>query len=62
MHEFNQSLRYDRRMYAVDVEGSMAYAKALHKSGLLTEEEETKMLEGLNKVQEEWDNGTVCSY
>ncbi|KAG8861186.1 argininosuccinate lyase [Tulasnella sp. 330] len=57
MHEFNQSLRYDRRMYAVDIEGSMAYAKALRKSGLLTEEEEAKMLEGLNKVEEEWDNG-----
>ncbi|KAG8996897.1 argininosuccinate lyase [Tulasnella sp. JGI-2019a] len=58
MHEFNQSLRYDRRMHAVDIESSVAYAKALRKSGLLTEEEEEKMLEGLNKVQEEWDNGT----
>ncbi|KAJ2976715.1 hypothetical protein NUW54_g11523 [Trametes sanguinea] len=29
MHEFNQSLRYDKRMYAADIAGSIAYAKAL---------------------------------
>lgn len=59
MHEFNQSLRYDRRMHIADIQGSIAYAKALQRSGLLTEDELEKMVVGLNKVGEEWDNGTV---
>ncbi|KAK7693647.1 Argininosuccinate lyase [Cerrena zonata] len=36
MHEFNQSLRYDQRMWRVDIAGSIAYSKALHKAGILT--------------------------
>ena len=43
MHEFNQSLRYDKRMYAADIVGSIAYSKALTKVGILTKEEETKI-------------------
>ena len=62
MHEFNQSLKYDQRMYAQDIEGSIAYAKALSLSGLLTKEEELKMLDGLRQVCDEWKNGKVCNF
>ncbi|KAI0093545.1 argininosuccinate lyase [Irpex rosettiformis] len=58
MHEFNQSLRYDKRMYAADIIGSIAYSKALTKVGILTKEEETKIVEGLEKVRREWEAGT----
>ena len=61
MHEFNQSLRYDKRMYAADIAGSIAYAKALTLVGILTKDEEVKMIEGLKLVEREWENGKVCS-
>ena len=60
MHEFNQSLRYDKRMYAADIQGSIVYSKALTRVGILTQEEENKIIEGLKAVLKEWENGTVC--
>lgn len=59
MHEFNQSLKYDQRMHDADIRGSIAYAKALQRSGLLTEEEATKITTGLAQVGEEWKAGNV---
>lgn len=57
MHAFNQSLKYDQRMHAADIRGSIAYAKALRRVGLLTEEEEVKMTQGLETVGREWTTG-----
>jgi argininosuccinate lyase len=59
MHEFNQSLKYDKRMYAADIRGSIAYAKALAKVGILTEEENKKIADGLHQVAKEWEDGKV---
>jgi len=58
MHEFNQSLRYDKRMYEADIRGSIAYSKALTLVGILTQEEEGKIIDGLNTVLKEWKTGT----
>ncbi|KAJ8586650.1 putative argininosuccinate lyase [Rhizopogon salebrosus TDB-379] len=57
MHAFNQSLKYDQRMHAADIRGSIAYAKGLRRIGILTEEEEIRMTQGLNTVGREWENG-----
>ena len=62
MHEFNQSLRYDKRMHAADITGSIAYTKSLTKVGILTADEEKRIVEGLKQVEQEWENGTVCLY
>ena len=59
MHEFNQSLKYDKRMWEADIRGSIAYAKSLCRAGLLTKQEETAILGGLNSVAKEWTEGTV---
>lgn len=45
-------------MWAQDIRGSVAYAKALVKVGIITEEEGQSLQEGLEKVREEWANGT----
>lgn len=58
MHEFNQSLKYDRRMWDADIRGSIAYAKSLCRAGLLTKQEETAILGGLNSVAKEWTEGS----
>lgn len=59
MHAFNQSLRYDQRMHTADIRGSIAYAKALTRVGILTAEEERKMVDGLQAVEREWESGQV---
>lgn len=60
MHEFNQSLKYDKRMYAADVKGSIAFSKALLKAGILVEEEQKEIERGLKVVESEWKEGKVC--
>ncbi|KZV88311.1 putative ARG4-arginosuccinate lyase [Exidia glandulosa HHB12029] len=57
MHAYNQSLRYDQRMWDADIRGSIAYAKALQKTGILTKDELEKMVKGLQAVGEEWKQG-----
>lgn len=59
MHEFNQSLKYDKRMYDADIRGSIAYSKALTLAGILTQDEEIKIVNGLEAVKKEWDDGVV---
>ncbi|WWC86123.1 argininosuccinate lyase [Kwoniella dendrophila CBS 6074] len=57
MHEFNQSLKYDKRMYAADVKGSIAFSKALLKAGILNEHEQKEIERGLKVVEGEWAEG-----
>ncbi|KIM49230.1 hypothetical protein M413DRAFT_438400 [Hebeloma cylindrosporum] len=58
MHAFNQSLKYDQRMHPADIKGSIAYAKSLALVGILSKEEETRIIEGLQAVGKEWESGT----
>jgi argininosuccinate lyase len=57
MKRFNDSIGFDRRMYAADVQGSIAYAGALARSGLITAEERDQLIAGLEQVQAEFDAG-----
>lgn len=47
-----------KSMWAQDLKGSMAYAKAITKIGIITEEEGAQLQEGLDKVYKEWADGT----
>lgn len=44
-------------MWAEDIVGSEAYARALQKTGIITETETKEILEGLEKVRKEWAAG-----
>eukprot|EP00775_Hariotina_reticulata_P011914 gene11914-12058_t len=57
MEKFNASLPLDKRMWAEDIRGSQAYAKALAKAGILTHEEAATIVDGLDKVASEWAAG-----
>uniref|UniRef100_A0A8B9IQQ7 Fumarate lyase N-terminal domain-containing protein n=1 Tax=Anser cygnoides TaxID=8845 RepID=A0A8B9IQQ7_ANSCY len=57
MEMLNASIGYDQRLSEVDIQGSMAYAKALEKAGILTKTELEKILSGLEKISEEWSKG-----
>ena len=57
MEKFNESLSFDKRMWAQDIRGSVAYAKAIGKVGIITEDEVKLLIEGLGKVHKEWEEG-----
>ncbi|CDH53373.1 argininosuccinate lyase [Lichtheimia corymbifera JMRC:FSU:9682] len=54
MDAFNASIHFDKRMYAADLVGSMAYSKALAKNNIITEEERDTLVNGLQQVMDEW--------
>lgn len=57
MHQFNESLSYDRRLYKADILGSKAYALALHSSGIISPTELDQIRSGLDSVLKEWQDG-----
>ena len=58
MRLFGDSIGFDRRMYGADVRGSIAYAGALARAGLITNEERDQLIAGLEQVRAEFDAGT----
>jgi argininosuccinate lyase len=58
MEQYNESLRFDRALYAQDIAGSIAYARANIKTGILTQEEFKKIEQGLLAVKKEWEDGS----
>jgi argininosuccinate lyase len=56
--EFNASLPVDKHLYRQDIKGSMAHAKMLGRQGVITPEEAAQIVDGLNAVLEEIENGT----
>jgi argininosuccinate lyase len=61
MRSFNDSIGFDQRLYAVDIQGSMAYAKALARAGLVAFEELDSLLNGLRQVRDEFQDGNDLS-
>ena len=57
MDQYNESLSMDRVFYAQDIKGSIAYARANVKTGILTQEEFEVIERGLREVLQEWEEG-----
>ena len=56
MERFNASIGFDWRLYDADISGSVAYARALVKAGLITEAEGDTLVGGLEQVRQEFAN------
>lgn len=54
MRQFNDSIYFDLRLWEADLDGSVAYAKALARAGVLTAEEAGVILDGLNQIRAEF--------
>jgi len=54
---FTASLTFDRRLWPHDIAGSIAWAGALRRAGLLTEDERQAIVKGLEAVREELASG-----
>lgn len=50
--EFNNSFRFDRRLFEVDVRASIAYCAALERAGVLSPSEASEIKRGLESVAE----------
>jgi argininosuccinate lyase len=48
--EFNNSYRFDRRLFEADVTASIAYCQALENAGVITVAEGTQIRDGLNAI------------
>ncbi len=57
VERFTASIDIDSRLYAYDIEGSIAHCKTLAKAGIITEDEALDLIEGLGAVKREIDRG-----
>lgn len=55
--ELNSSLPIDQRLAIQDVDGSLAWAKALHHAGVLQDEEHASIALGLDMIKKEFSSG-----
>lgn len=60
MHKYNASIGYDKALYKEDILGSIAFARANSKAGILSEAEFKEIERGLREVMEEWKQGTFA--
>lgn len=60
MHKYNASIGYDKALYKEDILGSIAFARANSKAGIISEAEFQEIERGLLQVMEEWKQGTFA--
>ncbi|MCI0709984.1 MAG: argininosuccinate lyase [Chloroflexi bacterium] len=58
MRALNDSIGFDRALYSVDIQGSIAYAQALVEAGLLSEEEGRAIDDGLVQILDEFETNS----
>ena len=58
MVQYNESIHFDRALFAQDITGSIAFARANAKAGIITQDEFNKLEQGLLAVKKEWEDGT----
>lgn len=59
VHEFNESLSFDQRLYRQDIQGSIAHVTMLAKQKIVTEEERDAIISGLEGILRDIENGSL---
>ena len=59
VYQFNASISFDRRFWEQDIRGSIAHVTMLAKQGILTDEEKEQIIEGLQGIWRDVENGTL---
>ena len=59
VNDFNSSIRFDGRMYAQDIRGSIAHATMLGKVGVISEEDSRLIVKTLGEILTDIENGKV---
>ena len=58
--DFNSSIRFDSRMYREDITGSMAHAAMLGAQNIITAEEATQLIDGLQTILDDLQSGALA--
>lgn len=59
VHNFNASLSFDQKFYKEDIQGSIAHVTMLAEQGILTDGEKDTIIQGLNGIEKDIDEGTL---
>ena len=59
VYNFNASISFDQKFYKQDIRGSIAHVTMLAASGILTEEEKNKIIDGLNSILNDVESGKL---
>ena len=59
VYRFNASISFDQKFYKQDIEGSIAHVTMLAKQGILTQQEKEEIVDGLNGILRDVENGTL---
>ena len=59
VHNFNASISFDQKFYKQDIRGSIAHVTMLAKQGILTNEDKETIVNGLNGILNDIENGTL---
>ncbi len=57
VEEFTASVNFDKRLYRQDIQGSIAHATMLAKTGILSNDEKDQILAGLQSIESEIEDG-----
>ncbi|HOO25954.1 MAG TPA: argininosuccinate lyase [Clostridiales bacterium] len=58
-NDFNSSISVDSRMYAQDIEGSIAHAGMLAACGIITDKDGKQIIEGLEAIKKDIESGAL---
>ena len=58
MEAINASIGFDRKLYAQDIRGSLAHARMLAETGIISAEDQNVIAQGLNTILSEIEAGT----
>ncbi len=59
VYNFNASITFDKRLYRQDIRGSIAHVTMLAARKILTEEEKARIVEGLNGILDDVEEGRL---
>lgn len=60
MEDFNSSLSFDKALFKQDIAGSLAHVKMLCKCGILSNAEETLIIQGLQQILADIEDGSLA--
>ena len=59
VYNFNASISFDKKFYEQDIRGSIAHVTMLAKQGILTAEEKEQIIDGLEEIRADVENGVL---
>ena len=59
VYNFNASITYDQKFYKQDIRGCIAHVTMLAKQGILTDDERQQIVDGLQGILKDIENGTL---